>query len=183
MELKVMEQSQQQESIFFAPCAEDIVAVRVIGRGSHLNSPALQEVADRFFGINPKTRFIIDLSECETMDSTFMGSLAGITLRQRKAQSGLTVIVHTNEHNRRLLDVLGLSRVLDFTDGVGTCDIVKEDQFIEGHAPEMTRLQRTLHMIQAHERLVNIDTNNAVEFRGVIESLKESLDRERTRLE
>jgi len=181
MERKFMEQSQQQQndSIFFAVCAGDIVAVRVVGRGTHVNSPALQEVADRFLESNAATRFIIDLAECPSMDSTFMGTLAGITLRQRNAQAGLTILLHTNEQNRRLLDVLGLSRVLEFREESNGCQAVGE--FLEGRQPQLSKMDRTLHMIAAHERLVNVETENEVRFQGVLESLRESLDRERQR--
>ncbi len=178
MDEKVMEQSQQQcESIYYAACADDIVAARVIGRGTHVNSPALQELADHFFEKNTATRFIIDLAECPAMDSTFMGTLAGITLRQRNYHSGLTIILHANAQNRRLLDVLGLSKVLDFRDDGGECST--DIPFTEQAQPEMSRVDRTLHMISAHERLLNLDTNNEVKFQGVLESLRESLERER----
>ena len=176
-----MEEKTQQpcESILFAVCADDIIAIKVVGRGTHLNSPSLQEVADEFFALNAATRFIVDLAECPSMDSTFMGTIAGITLRQRSAHSGLTIVLHANEQNRRLLDVLGLSRVLEFRDDGAECP--RNTEYVEGINPEMSRMERTLHMIDAHERLLNIDTSNEVKFQGVLESLRESLDKERNR--
>ena len=72
------------ETIYFARPSEDIVVFRIDGRGSHLNSPALQQIAETCLKENPQTRFVFDLQDCPTMDSTFMGALAGITLKQHK---------------------------------------------------------------------------------------------------
>ena len=172
----------QTESIYFAHCADDVVAVKVVGRGSHTNSPALQMIADRFFSENERMRFIIDLAECQGMDSTFMGTLAGLTLRQKTAGTGLTIITHVTAQNRRSLDVLGLAHVLDVREDCANCE-VPDSEFLEGRKPDLSKVERTLHMIEAHERLVNIDTNNEVRFQGVLEFLHDSLEREQERLQ
>ncbi len=171
----------QNESVFFACCAADVVVVRVVGRGTHLNSPALQEITERFFHDNGATQFVIDLGECPGMDSTFMGMLAGIAIRQRNAHTGSTVLVNVNEQNHRLLEVLGLSRLLEIRDAHPHGEPDKLE-FLEGRRPELSKLERTLHMIEAHEQLLNLDTENEVKFQGVLDFLKESLEREKMRL-
>jgi anti-anti-sigma regulatory factor len=56
------------------------VWVRVEGKGSFLNSGNLKEFAQEM--VNRGYReFVIDLQNCAMMDSTFMGTMAGVALR------------------------------------------------------------------------------------------------------
>ncbi|MCX7014253.1 MAG: STAS domain-containing protein [Candidatus Sumerlaeota bacterium] len=169
----------QSETVFFAKPAADIVVIRIEGRGSNLNSPALQQVADRFFVENPTTRFVLDLEHCPAMDSTFMGAVAGITRRQGRAGCGKTIVVNVGEQARRLLEILGLCHVLEVRDGGPEVEaVVSTPNFKETGAPKMSKMERTIHMIQAHEELVNLDGGNVVKFEGVLQFLKESLERQ-----
>ena len=167
---------QQSETVFFAKPAADIVVIRIEGRGSNLNSPALQQVTDRFFLENPKTRFVLDLDNCPAMDSTFMGALAGITRRQSRAGCGQTVVVNAGEQARRLLEILGLCHVLEVREHGP--EMAAAPMFEETSALKLSKMDRTVHMIQAHEELVNLDGENVVKFEGVLQFLKESLDRQ-----
>lgn len=55
----------------------DLVVIRVIGRGTMLNAPALQEFADeqRKAGY---LHFLFDFERCAGLDSTFMGVMVGM---------------------------------------------------------------------------------------------------------
>ena len=55
----------------------DLVVIRVIGRGTMLNAPALQEFADeqRKAGF---LHFLFDFERCVGLDSTFMGVMVGM---------------------------------------------------------------------------------------------------------
>ena len=63
------------------------VWVRVEGKGSFLNSGNLKqfarEVVDRGY-----REFVIDLHDCAMMDSTFMGTMAGLALRLKELGPG-----------------------------------------------------------------------------------------------
>ncbi|OPZ19364.1 MAG: STAS domain protein [candidate division BRC1 bacterium ADurb.BinA364] len=171
----------QDESIFFASVSPEIMVLRIHGRGSHLNSPALQQVVERRLAEYPNTRFVIDMANCSTMDSTFMGALAGITLRQSRAGQGKATIVNLNPQARRLLDILGLTHVLDVREAIAG-ETPPDEQFEASPAPQWSKLERTVHMIQSHETLVHLDDENEVKFEGVLHFLRESLEREKSRL-
>ncbi len=55
----------------------DLVVIRLIGRGTMLNAPALQEFADdqRKAGF---VHFLFDFERCTGLDSTFMGVMVGM---------------------------------------------------------------------------------------------------------
>src|SRR5262250_916016 len=63
------------------------VWVKVEGKGSFLNSGNLKEFTQEM--VNRGYReFIIDLQNCSAMDSTFMGTMAGVALRLKELGHG-----------------------------------------------------------------------------------------------
>src|SRR6184192_3628079 len=86
------------------------VWVRVEGKGSFLNSGNLKEfgraMVDRGY-----REFVIDLGNCAMMDSTFMGTMAGVALRLKELGHGHLRIVHCGNRSRELLSGLGLDQI------------------------------------------------------------------------
>ena len=90
--------------------ANRTVWVRVEGKGSFLNSTGLKEFTKEM--INRGFReFAIDLKNCTVMDSTFMGTLAGVALRLRELGQGNLRVTNLNERNSDLLSNLGLDQL------------------------------------------------------------------------
>ncbi len=157
-----------------------VALVRVVGRGTFLNSVPVSQFADYLQNQEERRwRFVVDLSECPTMDSTFMGTLAKITLRQTQQLGTKLAVCNANEHNRRLLKTLGLSHVMDLRQK--TPEELKR-QPVDLRPAEtipVTRLDRILHMIECHEKLIDLDTENEVRFSNVLKYLRQSLDEEK----
>ena len=78
------------------------VHVKVEGKGSFQNSPALKEFSKRMLERGCR-HFVVDLNGCPVMDSTFMGTLAGIALRLREFGNGSLLVRNANERNADLL--------------------------------------------------------------------------------
>ena len=170
----------KDSSIEFARPAEDVAVIKVIGRGSFQNSMDVQNLADKLKKQNPDTRFIIDLEGCKTMDSTFMGTLAGISVEQNKAGEGYLTVVNPNEHTHKLLHNLGLSYILDMVEDEDSLP-VKEAHFEKTGAGKksINKFNQIVHMIQAHKQLIDADSQNEVRFQSVIKYLTDSLEREK----
>ncbi len=157
-----------------------VAVVRVIGRGTFMNSVPLAQFAEFLQKhCDQKRKFIVDLSECPTMDSTFMGTLAKVTLSQMKENCGKTIICNANEHNRRLLKTLGLTHVMDLRQKAPE-ELHHEDlELRPAQAQPVNRIDRIVHMIEAHEKLVDLDTENEVRFSNVLKYLRQSLEEEK----
>jgi len=56
--------------------------------------------------------FVIDLQNCAMMDSTFMGTMAGVALRLRELGHGHLRVVHCGNRSRDLLSGLGLDQII-----------------------------------------------------------------------
>jgi len=96
------------ESQILVSCADRIVWVRVEGNGSSTNSKALKDFAKEMIHRGAR-EFIVDLCNCPAMDSTFMGTLAGISLWLGKLDEGCLSVVNLNRRNAESLCSLGLN--------------------------------------------------------------------------
>lgn len=159
-----------------------IAVVRVRGKGSMQNAPALKQFADRLQGDGSSHRFIIDLQFCDALDSTFLGVLAAIALAQRKAGNGATTVINANDYCRRILNTMGLVHILELRDGPA-----KEQATVDAAASELVRAVATptgrvdqiCLLLQAHRDLSELGEDNKVQFQSVIECLEKSLAAEK----
>lgn len=149
--------------------AEKTVFFKVEGKGTFQSSVGLKEAVQKMIQKGYR-EFVVDLEDCELMDSTFMGTLAGAALRLRElGQGGLTVI-RANERSRELLTGLGLDQIFRVVGGGGSAEASPVSTIAAtGSASEEDRRQAAL---EAHEALVRASSANAVKFRDVIEFLK-----------
>src|SRR3984893_10162675 len=90
-------------------CADRIVWVREEGNGSFTNSTALRDFAKEMIHRSAR-EFIVDLCNCPMMDSTFMGTLAGIWFRIGERGDGCLSVVNRNERIAESLCRLGLAQ-------------------------------------------------------------------------
>jgi anti-anti-sigma regulatory factor len=169
------------DSVTFAEVGGDVVVIRVKGRGNFANSFELKRISEVMFDKRPKgqCRFVIDLADCETMDSTFMGQLASIGLRQRREATRPLVVVNPNAQNQRLMSTLGLCHFTEVHIAKDAPMPAAEDFC----SPEMTQLDKVdqiLHMIEAHQTLCDAESGNQVRFESVLRYLHESLDKEKS---
>src|SRR4249920_1273298 len=93
-------------------CADRIVWVRVQGSGLSTNSTALRDFARKMMHRGAR-EFIVDLCNCPMMDSTFMGTLAGISLWLGELDEGRVSVVNLNERNAESLCSLGLDQLFN----------------------------------------------------------------------
>jgi anti-sigma B factor antagonist len=152
--------------------ANRTVWVRVEGKGSFLNSTGLKEFAKEMVNRGHR-EFVIDLKGCPVMDSTFMGTMAGVALRLRELGQGHLKVINLNERNHDLLSNLGLDQlfIMGGTEaGPATAGAQKS---LPGGAPDKTSQAQT--MLEAHEELVEANPDNAAKFKDVLEYLKQDL--------
>ncbi|HSI14907.1 MAG TPA: STAS domain-containing protein [Chthoniobacter sp.] len=151
--------------------ASRTVWVRVEGKGSFLNSTGLKEFAKEM--INRGFReFAVDLKNCTVMDSTFMGTLAGIALRLRELGQGNLRVTNLNERNSDLLSNLGLDQLF-LIEARNSVPTAATETVLETAAPDKTTQAQT--MLEAHEACVEANEANAAKFKDVLEYLKQDL--------
>lgn len=165
-------------------CANGWVHVRIVGRGTFQNSQPLRRFAMEKID-QGKQEFVVDLGQCQGMDSTFLGVLAGIGLRLR--QSGRTATVHVvniGSRNLELLQTLGLDRL--FTMNSNSPPPLADTDYRKLPDTDVTQLTHPLDkdettdlMIEAHDNLIRADERNATKFKELTRFLREAVDRRR----
>jgi len=120
-------------------------------------------------------RVLVDLEDCEAMDSTFMGTLAGIALQLReRGRKGLEV-VRANHRNTALLQNLGLDQLFSVKSvGDPSAPELPGPVSLRNEAPpSLTGEGMKNTVLEAHEALVEADEENAFRFRDVLEVLRQ----------
>jgi len=165
-----------EESTILVGRFDDLLWVRITGRGSFANSPALKSLVVES-ATSGLSRFVVDLAECPVMDSTFMGTLTSAAIRLRECQPpGSLQVVNANERNLGLLESLGLDQVFD-VDRSGNAYPELRPR-VAGALLELvggTRLSQqdhAAHVLEAHEVLSNTNPANRERFRDVVSYLR-----------
>lgn len=155
---------------FLVDAASDPVAIRIEGRASFQNSACLNE----FFAEVTRrgsSRFVMDFQNCDSMDSTFLGVLAGVALQLRKqTPPGSLVLCRMSARNLELVRNLGLHRLL--TVDTETLDLKLNPQAALPSSPDKGELESARLVLAAHENLVAADEANRAKFQDVLTFLK-----------
>jgi anti-anti-sigma regulatory factor len=124
--------------------------------------------------------FVLDLSECVTMDSTFLGVLAGIALRNadgkeigKDGQKLALDLVNPNERIADLLDNLGVMHLFNVRQQGRPCDGQFEPVELDHPVPTKNDLSR--NCLEAHETLMQVNPENIAKFKEVTRFLAEDL--------
>jgi anti-anti-sigma factor len=65
------------------------------------------------------TEFIIDLGECDHLDSTFLGTILGLAIKIQHVDSGHVHVIKPNDMIRSLFRGTGLDQIFDMTEPGG----------------------------------------------------------------
>ncbi len=160
--------------VYMVDAYSDPVVVRIEGRASFLNSACLRDFVAQMMKAG-KTRFAIDFLRCTSMDSTFLGVLAGFALELRKgSQKGSLVLVRMGQRNLELVRNLGLHKLLtvDISEagsGGDSCNT----PLVCGDRGE---LENARLVLEAHENLVVADETNRGKFQDVLVFMKNRVE-------
>lgn len=145
---------------------ETVAEFRVVGRATFKVSQHVRECGMRMVRQGLK-RLIVDFSECQAMDSTFMGVLVMLGIECRGKCD--IVFVNVSDSNRKLLDGLGVSKVFRFAAQPVQDVNWRTLSTAADQAPDMKDMAAT--MLAAHQALMDIDPENVPKFKSVVEML------------
>jgi anti-sigma B factor antagonist len=156
-----------------------IAVVRVKGRGNFGVSMPLKSFTAKILESPSLERFIVDLQFCESMDSTFMGVLAGLAMQLLRKGKQKLMIYGANDQCKRLLKTLGVLTCVELAEGRRAEIEACEARLAGAEAPLASKVDQILLTLQAHQQLASLDQENEVRFQAVIEFLEKSLQEER----
>ena len=150
-----------------AAVANGTAYIKIFGRGT------FQTVADfRDFvkkSLDEGLGVFIDLASCETLDSTFIGTLVALCMKSKKEGENMLKLFNVSDHVRNIFTTLGLQNILDIRDAVPG----EGGDYSPIASKAHDKVEITDLMLDAHLTLSKINERNAVEFKDVVEFLKQ----------
>jgi anti-anti-sigma factor len=160
--------------VYLVDAYSDPVVVRIEGRASFQNSACLRDFIVEMLA-RGKTRFVLDFRDCASMDSTFLGVLAGAAIELRKtAPAGSMVITRVGQRNFELMRNLGLHRLLTIDPGDFSLSFEKCDTPLQSKT--CSEVESARMVLEAHENLVNADEGNRAKFQDVLAFLRNRVE-------
>lgn len=154
---------------------KDFTCVKIAGRANFMSSPDFKTLLAE---LNQKgyRRFILDLSECLLMDSTFLGVLAGFGLMTNPdgAPGGCEIeLFQPSPRIRELLDNLGVLPLFKVTTTTPELPANAKPSAPDPVNPTQVEITRTC--LEAHKTLMALNPENAARFKDVTQFLAEDL--------
>ena len=160
--------------VFLVDAYSDPILVRIEGRASFLNSNGLRDFFSELIK-EGKSRFVVDFKHCTSMDSTFLGVLAGAALQLRKMNPpGTLTLARVEDRNLELIRNLGLHRLAQVDGGGFQSTSVPPMQALGGE--KLGEQDSARLVLEAHENLVAADAANAGKFQDVLAFLRNRVD-------
>jgi len=158
-------------------CVEDKNAwVKIAGRACFNSSVDFKSLLN---GLSQKgfSRFVIDLTDCPLMDSTFLGVLAGLGLKFDGAPNGephpIIELLNPKPRIMDLLENLGASHLFKVTNCQETANGHLEPVEVAATHADRKEISRTC--LEAHQTLMKINPANVSKFKDVTQFLAEDL--------
>lgn len=155
---------------------DHMVCVRISGRASCNCSVDFRTLVTSLWqkGYN---RFVLDLANCQLMDSTFLGVLAGLGLRFSREPNG---------YGPATIELFNASpRIADMLDNLGVSHLFKTLTFPPPETERLTRIEQpetqtdrrevSRTCLEAHKLLIELNPANAAKFKDVTRFLEEDL--------
>lgn len=155
--------------VYLVNACSDPVVVRIDGRACFQNSAGLKDFVTEMVR-QGKRRFVVDFQHCASMDSTFLGVVAGAALELRKA-GGTLIAARLGQRNLELMRNLGLHRLLIVDSGDHPMEFAPCDQAL--NHPAQGEIESARLVLEAHENLVTADEANRSKFQDVLVFLRD----------
>jgi anti-anti-sigma factor len=160
--------------VYLVDAYSEPVLIRIDGRAHFQNSSRLKDFIAEMIR-QGKKRFVIDFAHCTSMDSTFLGVLAGAALELRKTGPGSSlVLTRVGPRNLELIRNLGLHRLLTVDAGDGVAGIAECRQALA--AGDRSELDNARLALEAHENLCTADEANRSKFQDVLVFLRNRVE-------
>lgn len=166
--------SKNLDGKYLVDAESDPLIIKVIGRASYLNCRPLADFFEKALA-QKKHNFGIDLGECTSMDSTFIGIITSLAMRlvQHNALESVR-LYHVSERNLELIHNMGLDRIFTIEKG----DLPPRSAF-EDEKPLLSHKWEAANpelVLKAHQALVAANEANKRKFEDLMTLLERELE-------
>ncbi len=158
---------------------DKIVCIKIAGRASFQCSVDFKTLVHTL-SQQGHARFVLDLAECQLMDSTFLGVLAGLGLKFSEERNGdgpsTLELLNPSDRIFDLIENLGIDHL--FQIHKGSAEPTGELNPVEKSATVPDRRETTRTCLEAHRLLMEINPANVSKFKDVTKFLEEDLKKQ-----
>ena len=157
---------------------DQFACIRIVGRANFTSSIDFKALVNELIRRGCHC-FILDLSECVLMDSTFLGVLAGLGLKLSGDQGA--------QATRSITLLNANARVVELLETLGVLHLFKLEQGAVGLSPETPcvpqspsnpeKVEITRTCLEAHQTLMDLNPQNVAKFKDATQFLVENLKR------
>jgi len=157
--------------ISVAPTA-DGCCVRIDGRGTMQESPAAKAIAAGTLKCAPASRVVVDLSNCDYLDSTFLGCLVQLFRDFGSKTDSRYYIAAPIERRKKLLGACHLDKIIPSLDApppiIGA--------WVPVPVPPVGSKDLMRHVMECHKLLAELDTPMRPAFVKIADQLQRELN-------
>ncbi len=143
--------------------------IKVVGRANFECCEYLKRFCLRILAKNEK-ELIFDMTSCQAMDSTFMGTLTQFSLDALRKKRTIEM-VNLSPENKKNLESLGLKKLFKLSDDKK--DSLTTD-FKDLERGEVSQEEHKANVLNAHQVLIDVHEPNRQEFQDIITFLTEN---------
>ena len=150
-------------------CTEgDAVCVRIRGRADVSVSVGFKTLLTRMLEQHFR-QYELELSECQLMDSTFLGVLCAFAARREEAGASRPILLNPNDRIQGLVQSLGVHDLFDISRGSPVAPSPCVEPLAATEAPSRLALKET--SLEAHRTLIALNPDNLPKFRELTDVL------------
>jgi anti-anti-sigma factor len=160
-----------------SPCSlkvariKDGYLVRIEGRGTAQESPALATFVSECVGAQERVRLIIDLSGCEYLDSTLLGCLVNLDRAFQKEAKAEFLILADKPQREKLLAPTHIDRLLSFTPSAPE----PLSSYVRIEPAQLSEIEFGRHVLASHRALAEVPSDHASLFQQIADKLEQEL--------
>lgn len=153
---------------------DPLICIKITGRANFNSSMEFKNLVNELIARDYR-QFVLDLEECQIMDSTFLGMLAGLGMKLNKSsdEKSFITLVNPNARISELLDNLGVSQLFTTVQESELPD--REYQETPQKETDKSKEEVTRNCLEAHKILMELNEANQKKFKEVTRFLEEDL--------
>ena len=145
------------------------LVIRVVGRGTIRESPAFRAAAETALRGG---QLVADMTDCEYLDSTFLGCLIGVQKLAESRPGAAFQIAADHSAQIKLFSISSLDRYFEFLDASPE----PTTELVAIECDQLDQVELARHVLECHRRLVERGGDQADVFRRACDRLSAELD-------
>ncbi len=160
-----------REDKYLAGEYEGKLFIKIVGNATMKNSKTLDLLFEKVFKEESKD-LILNLEECNYMDSTMLGLLAKTAIKMKKLWNKKMYVINIPNTVSMSLKSTGVDKLMEFIDSNNTGNVEVEQletRDFDG------KNEKTMHILESHKVLMELNDENKVVFKNVVNLLEQEL--------